>query len=82
MTIEIKEQNNKGFALAQIEGEKAGTMTYSIPGSGGFIIIDHTEVEPQFNGKGVGKAMLYKIVEMAREKELKILPLPICKCNV
>lgn len=49
-------------------------MSYSIPDSD-FIIIDHTEVEPEYNGKGIGKKLLYKIVEMAREKNLKILPL-------
>ncbi|MEM9075905.1 MAG: GNAT family N-acetyltransferase, partial [Bacteroidota bacterium] len=36
---------------------------------------DHTEVEEAFKGKGVGKQILYKLVEMAREKNLKILPL-------
>jgi len=74
MEITIKEQNNKGFALARENGIRAGMMTYSIPDSG-FIIIDHTEVSPDFKGKGVGKEMLYKIVEMAREKDVKILPL-------
>ncbi|WP_432710653.1 GNAT family N-acetyltransferase, partial [Pedobacter sp.] len=39
------------------------------------IIIDHTEVEPEYNGKGVGKQMLFKIVEMARDKNIKIIPL-------
>ena len=49
-------------------------MTYTIPFSN-LIIIDHTEVKPDLKGKGVGKEMLYKIVEMAREKNVKILPL-------
>lgn len=74
MELEIRERENKGFAIAREDGKKAGLMSYSIPGSD-FIIIDHTEVEPEFNGKGVGKKLLYKIVEMAREKNLKILPL-------
>lgn len=74
MEIEIRERGNKGFAIALENEKKAGLMSYSIPGSD-FIIIDHTEVEPEYNGKGVGKKLLYKIVEMAREKKLKILPL-------
>jgi len=49
-------------------------MTYSIPSSD-FIIIDHTEVDAAFKGQGIGKQLLYKIVEMAREKNIKILPL-------
>lgn len=74
MDIQIKEQLNKGFAIAHIDGKKAGMMTYSIPKSD-FIIVDHTEVEPEFKGQSVGKNLLYKIVDMAREKNLKILPL-------
>jgi predicted GNAT family acetyltransferase len=74
MDIEIRERENKGFAIAQIDGKKAGMMTYSIPQSD-FIIVDHTEVEPEFKGQSVGKKLLYKIVDMAREKNLKILPL-------
>lgn len=74
MDIEIRERENKGFAIAQVDGKKAGMMTYSIP-QGDFIIVDHTEVEPEFKGQGVGKQLLYKIVDMVREKNLKILPL-------
>ncbi len=74
MEITIKEQESKGFAMAREDNERAGIMTYSIPSSD-FIIIDHTEVEPSFKGKGVGKQLLYKIVEMAREKNIKIIPL-------
>jgi uncharacterized protein len=54
--------------------KKAGVMTYSIANDD-FIIIDHTEVEPEFKGKGIGKKMLYEFVEMARQKDVKILPL-------
>ncbi len=74
MELEIRERENKGFAVARDDGKKAGLMTYSIPGSD-FIIIDHTEVEDEYKGQDVGKKLLYKIVEMAREKNIKILPL-------
>ena len=74
MKITIKEQTSKGFAIAEENGKKAGVMTYSIAGEN-HIIIDHTEVEPEFKGKSVGKQLLYKIVEMAREKDIKITPL-------
>jgi len=74
MELIIKEQNNKGFAVARENSKRAGMMTYAIADSD-FIIIDHTQVEPEFNGKGVGKALLMKLVEMARERHIKILPL-------
>ncbi|OIQ15339.1 MAG: GNAT family N-acetyltransferase [Flavobacterium sp. MedPE-SWcel] len=74
MKILLKELDSKGFAMARENDKRAGMMTYSIAGTE-LIIIDHTEVEPEFKGKGVGKQLLYKIVEMAREKNIKILPL-------
>lgn len=74
MEILLKEIEAKGFAMARNNNKRAGMMTYSVAGSE-LIIIDHTDVEPAYNGKGVGKQMLYKIVEMAREKNIKIIPL-------
>ncbi|MBG6236259.1 putative GNAT family acetyltransferase [Pedobacter sp. CAN_A7] len=74
MEIVLKEDGAKGFAIAQKDHKRAGMMSYSKAGAD-IIIIDHTEVEPEYNGKGVGKQMLYKIVEMAREKNIKIIPL-------
>lgn len=74
MDIQIKEIDRKGAAIATEDGKIAGEMTYSIS-SADFIIIDHTEVNPEFKGKSVGKKLLEKLVEMAREKHIKILPL-------
>ena len=74
MDVEIKEQNGKGFAIAHIEGKKAGMMSYNIPNDK-FIIIDHTEVKEEHKGQGVGKELLNNIVEMARTNSIKIFPL-------
>ena len=74
MEILLKDDGSKGFARAKENDKQAGEMTYSIAGTA-LIIIDHTEVNPEYNGKGVGKQLLYKIVEMARDKNIKIIPL-------
>ncbi|WPP48714.1 GNAT family N-acetyltransferase [Catalinimonas niigatensis] len=74
MELLLKEKGSKGFAMAREDQKRAGMMTYSIAGTA-LIIIDHTEVESAYFGKGVGKQMLYKIVEMARERNIKIIPL-------
>jgi len=56
-------------------------MTYTWAGEDRFII-DHTEVEEAYNGKGVGKEMLIKAVEFARENNKKIIPLcPFAKAT-
>lgn len=74
MKIKIIELENKGLAMARENRKRIGTMTYSIAGPK-LIIIDHTDVDPAYGGKNVGKNMLLKIVEMARVKNIKIIPL-------
>jgi len=74
--MEIEHINNetKGFFRVVEDGKEAGRMTYSWAGEKKFII-DHTEVDAAFNGRGVGKKMVLAAVEYARKNELKIIPL-------
>lgn len=74
MKIQQVNNENKGFFKAVEDGKEAGKMTYSRAGEEKFII-DHTEVNPEFNGKGIGKKMVMAAVEYARENSLKIIPL-------
>ncbi|MFB9080061.1 GNAT family N-acetyltransferase [Flavobacterium procerum] len=74
--MEIQQINDtkKGYFEALEDGKEAGKMTYTWAGDSKFII-DHTEVSPEFNGKGVGKKLLMAAVEYARNNNLKIIPL-------
>lgn len=74
MEIQQFDRESKGFFKAVEDGQEAGRMTYSWAGPDKFII-DHTEVNEAFNGRGVGKQMVMKAVEFARQKNLKIIPL-------
>jgi len=81
--MEIQQTNNEthGEFTAVIDGEKAGLMTYSWAGAEKFII-DHTEVDSAFGGKGVGKELVLAAVKFARENHLKIIPLcPFAKAT-
>lgn len=81
MEINHRKEENKGAFIATEDGAKAGEMTYSKAGDDKFII-DHTEVNPEFNGKGVGKQMVLSAVEYARANGIKILPLcPFAKAT-
>lgn len=73
MEISIEESGDKGFAIAKKEGKKVGLMTFTAPAED-HIIIDHTEVEPEYEGEGIGMELLNKVVAMAREKNIKIVP--------
>ena len=74
--MEIQQINDtrKGYFEALEDGKQAGKMTYTWAGDSKFII-DHTEVNEDFNGKGVGKKLVMKAVEFARNNNLKIIPL-------
>lgn len=81
--MEIKQTNNesKGFFKAEENEKQAGLMTYSWAGADKFII-DHTEVSPDFNGKGVGKQLVLAAVDFARKENKKIIPLcPFAKAT-
>ncbi|UWY26677.1 GNAT family N-acetyltransferase [Flavobacterium sp. TR2] len=74
--MEIQQINDtkRGYFEAVEDGKEAGKMTYTWAGDSKFII-DHTEVSPDFNGKGVGKKLVMAAVDYARNNNLKIIPL-------
>ena len=81
MLVKHEVDGNKGGFYAIEDGKKIGEMTYSAAGPGK-IIIDHTEVDPEEKGKGIGHVLLTKAVEYARENNVKILPLcPFAKAS-
>ncbi len=76
MLIKIEREDNgrKGRFVIYDNDEFAGEMTYVWAGTSKFII-DHTGVEGSFSGRGLGKQLVMKAVEYARNNTLKILPL-------
>lgn len=74
--MEIKQQNEqqKGSFKAYEGKQEAGVLTYTMEDQNR-LVIDHTEVYPEFEGKGLGKKLVLQAVEFAREKNLKIIPL-------
>jgi len=74
MEIQQIKDIKRGYFEAVEDGKEAGKMTYTWAGDSKFII-DHTEVSPDFNGKGVGKKLVMASVDYARANNLKIIPL-------
>lgn len=72
MEIEHFDDGKKGHFKAVEGNVEAGIMTYVWAGEDKFII-DHTVGNPEF--KGIGRKLLDKAVEFAREKNMKIIPL-------
>ncbi|MFA7445054.1 MAG: N-acetyltransferase, partial [Flavobacteriaceae bacterium] len=64
MEIQHTTGESKGVFKAVENQKEAGRMTYSWAGENKFII-DHTEVNTEFGGKGVGKQLVMAAVEFA-----------------
>lgn len=73
MKIEHNSSEKRGQFEAVDSGKTAGKMIYSRSGDDK-IVIEHTEVDPSYQGQGVGKQMVDKSAEYARENNLKIVP--------
>ena len=73
-TVQLEINDKNGYFYIEVDGKLAAKMTFVYAGSNK-IIIDHTEVNEAYNGKGFGKQMVAQAVAFAREKNLKIIPL-------
>lgn len=70
--MEIKKGNSK-FYIGESEQDMVARITWK-NGGNNIIVIDHTIVDPSLRGKGVAGELIKKVVEMAREENLKIVP--------
>lgn len=72
---EIKREgtDQKGEFVLYEEGERAGRMTYEKEGENQ-IVVAHTNVDEKFGGRGLAGKLMDKMIEYARENNLKIHP--------
>jgi predicted GNAT family acetyltransferase len=70
--IEIKEGINKFYLGDTLENPEA-EITYVID-KGDTIIIDRTFVSDELRGQNVGKQLIQKVVDLARQENKKIIP--------
>ncbi|WP_419870427.1 GNAT family N-acetyltransferase [Chryseobacterium sp. CT-SW4] len=70
---EVVLEGRKGEVQLFSEDKKAGKMDISVMGNK--LTVYHTEVNPEYEGKGFARILLEKLISYARENELKIVPL-------
>jgi predicted GNAT family acetyltransferase len=75
MEIIKEESETKGRFVAREGHDEMGEMTYSLANNGELLIVDHTGVKDKYKGKGVGKELFEKMVEIVREEGKKVIPL-------
>lgn len=73
MNVINKDNGKNGVFMAVEDGVQLGEMSY-VWGGDNKIIIDHTNVAPQYKGQGIGKCMFNEAVSFARNKQIKIIP--------
>jgi uncharacterized protein len=71
-TIAHEDSGHRGaFFIAQ-DGKRIAEMTYS-RANASLVIIDHTEVDSNLGGQGVGRRLLDAAVAWARETHTRII---------
>lgn len=73
MEIIHKDNGKEGSFVALQNEEEIGEMTY-FRSDDNTIAVNHTRVSSWYEGKGIGKQLMEKCVEFARENGLKIIP--------
>ncbi|MFG2039211.1 GNAT family N-acetyltransferase [Dactylosporangium sp. NPDC048998] len=77
MDFEVVDNADRHRFEIRVDGEAAGAAYYRLhPADAGEperIVFTHTEVEPQFEGKGVGSRLAGGALTLAKERELGIV---------
>lgn len=78
----VKTDDGKRGSVQLIDGTtEAGAMNYTWAGSDK-IIIDHTHVNENYKGPGIGKQILENIIAWLRADNIKVMPLcPFAKAQ-
>ena len=74
MMIQQEDNGKKGSFYVEENGKRLAEIVYNWAGEKVFIV-EHTEVDPSLEGKGIGGQLVHRVVEFAREKQLRLIPL-------
>ena len=74
MTFTVTElPERERFEARDEAGTPAGVVTYQL--SGNIVVYTHTEVDPAFEGQGVGSALARAVMDDARAKGRTVVPM-------
>ncbi len=74
MEVKHSKEGTKGVFYLEENAKRIAELSYVFAGDTKFII-EHTEVKPGNEGKGLGKVLVQAAVDFARAHHYKILPL-------
>ena len=73
MVIRQNDDGESGSFYVGQFADRQAEITYTWR-TGDSIVINHTEVNEELEGQGVGRQLVERVVEFAREKSLKVIP--------
>ena len=73
MGNDVRNNKQEGRFELDLEGGQAAYVVYEAAGEG-VLALTHTEVPAEFEGKGVGGALVKGALEIVRGENLKIVP--------
>jgi Predicted acetyltransferase len=73
MVIQHKLLDGKGMFYMGHDGGILAELVYTLAGNK--MVIEHTEVNVELEGQGVGKNLVQTAVDYARSHQIKIIPL-------
>lgn len=71
MEFTHRKENNKGNFELMDGAKKAGFIEYLEEGSD-VLVISHTEVDPGYEGQGLGKQLVHGAADFAKTHQMKI----------
>jgi len=72
LLFENKKSGNGGFISMKNHQEEIGRLTYTIMPENNVLIVSYVMIYPKFEGQGLGKILVEKSVEFARENQWKL----------
>ncbi len=71
--IQHNENDRRGIFFIKEGQSTIAELTYSIEDE--VMVIDHTQTNPEYEGKGIGTQLVHASYEYAKKKNLKVNPL-------
>ena len=73
MSVVVRDDPPRQRYEAWLDGRVAGFVAYET--AGGLVMLTHTEVDPAFEGRGVGSALVRAVLDEIRESGREVVPL-------
>ncbi len=74
VSIEREELNGVHEFVLRIDGERLGYLEFTRPDVG-VMRIEYVEVSPELRGTGLGRDLVAKAIDFAKEAKLRVVPI-------